>query len=95
MLLKRPDLFSGTPKDGDDLITIWGLNGAKPGGLLDLQQKEYVKIFTPFVWGEIKKRMKKWLQPHLEDFLNKQFNECNLADKTFESEGCQKLFKTE
>ena len=27
--------------------------------------------------------------------LNKQFNECNLADKKLEAEGCKKLFKTE
>jgi len=88
-------LEPGRPKDGDALITIWGLNGAKPGSPLDWQQKNIVKTLNPFIWNEVRKRMKRWLQPHLEDFLIKQFEECNLADKTLESEGCQKLFKTE
>ena len=95
MLLKRPDLFSGRPKDGNDLFTILGLNGAKPGSPLEGYQKNMIKTITPFIWSEVRKRMDLWLEPHLEDFLIKQFQECNLADKTLESEGCQKLFKTE
>ena len=58
-------------------------------------QQHYIGQLTDFVWNDVKKRMKRWLEPHLHWFLKKQFKECNLTDKTLASEGCQKLFKTE